>query len=179
MKPPHFEIEGHVYYLTIVVYHRLPIFSRPSFIIPLIDSLNFYRYKLDFKLLGYVIMPDHLHLIIWPLGKASVADIMRDYKEFTAKRIVRQAEVEQNTEWALAFQQAGQETGRSQNKVWQDSYWDENIFTVNFLKQKIDYIHNNPIRAGLVDSADKYPYSSFRNYYLNDDSLIEIDKDWN
>lgn len=70
-------------------------------------------------------MPDHIHLMLWPHGTATVSDIMRDYKEFTSKRIIRQAEVEGIAEWTAAFREAGQTTGRSQNKVWQDSYWDE------------------------------------------------------
>jgi REP element-mobilizing transposase RayT len=61
---PRFHIKGHVYYVTTVVYDRLPIFTRPSSIIPLYDSLNFYRHKQEFKLLGYAIMPDHVHLIL-------------------------------------------------------------------------------------------------------------------
>ncbi len=80
MGLPRFHIEGHVYYITTVTYNRLPIFTRPSFVIPLFDSLNFYRYKQSFKLLGYVIMPDHVHLLIWPFGEATVSNIMRDIK---------------------------------------------------------------------------------------------------
>jgi len=129
-------------------------------------------------LLGYVIMPDHIHLLIWPIGKSTPADIMRDYKEFTSKRIIRQAEVEKIESWLVAFRQAGTNTGRSENKVWQDSYWDTNVYSELFLKQKLNYIHNNPVRAGLVSSPDESPYSSYHNYELNDDSLIEIDKDW-
>ena len=59
MNLPRFHIEGHIYYITTVIYNRLPIFTRPSFIIPLYDSLNFYRYKQEFKLLGYL---DFVHL---------------------------------------------------------------------------------------------------------------------
>ncbi len=66
-------------------------------------------------------MPDHIHLILWPWGESTVSDIMREYKEFTSKRIIRQVEVENIEEWGTAFRQAGQETGRSTNKVWQDS----------------------------------------------------------
>jgi REP element-mobilizing transposase RayT len=150
MGLPRFHIEGHIYYITTVIYSRLPIFTQPSFVIPLIDSLNFYPYKQAFKLLGYVIMPDHLHLNIWPFGKATVSDIMRDYKKFTSTRIIRQAEIEGMTRWVEAFEQAGKETGRSDNKVWQDSYWDENIYTERFLCQKLNYIHRNPFRIELV-----------------------------
>jgi len=178
MGLPHFQIEGHVYYITTVVYNRLPIFTRPSFVIPLLDSLNFYRYQRAFKLLGYVIMPEHIHLILWPFGDATIPDIMRDYKKFTARRIIRQAQVEGIDEWLTAFRQAGQETERSTNKVWQDSYWDTNIYTEQFLRQKLDYIHHNPVRAGLVKAPEDYAYSSYRNYVLGEEWLIEIDQDW-
>ncbi len=178
MGLPRFQIAGQIYYITTVIYNRLPIFTRPTFVVPLLDSLNFYRYKQEFKLLGYVIMPDHVHLIIWPFGKTAVSDIMRDYKEFTSKRIVRQAEVEHNDDWIKAFRQAGSETGRSTNKVWQDSYWDKNIYTENFLRQKLNYIHRNPLRVGLTDKPEDYPYSSYRNYVLSQEWLIEIDRDW-
>ena len=178
MGLPRFHIEGHVYYITTVVFNRLPVFRRPSFVIPLFDSLNFYRFRQSFKLLGYVIMPDHLHLMIWPSGTARVSDIMRDFKEFTSKRIIWQAEVEGITDWLNAFRQAGAVTGRSTNKVWQDSYWDENVFTESFLKQKLQYIHLNPVRAGLVAHPKDYMYSSYRNYEYDQEWLIEIDKDW-
>ena len=178
MRPPHFDIEGHVYYITTVTYDRLPVFRRPAFVIPLLDSLNFYRHKLQFKLLGYAIMPDHIHLVVWPQGTAGVSDIMRDYKKFTATRIIRQAEAEGNTDWLNAFRDAGSETERSTHKVWQDSYWDKNLYTEDMLRQRLNYVHRNPVRAGLVVLPADYPYSSYRNYVNGDDTLIEIDRDW-
>ncbi len=141
-------------------------------------SINFYRYQQKFKLLGYVIMPDHLHFIIWPFGNSTVSDIMRDYKEFTAKRIIRQAEVEGLSDWAIAFRRAGEETGRSKSKVWQDNYWDEAVYTERFLRQKLNYIHRNPLRAGLVERPGDYPYSSYRNYEFDEEWLTEIDRGW-
>jgi REP element-mobilizing transposase RayT len=178
MNPPRFHIEGHVYYITTVIYNRLPIFTRPSFIVPLYDSLNFYRHHQQFKLLGYVFMPDHIHLIIWPFGSATVSEIMRDYKKFTSTRIVRQAKVEGIDEWTRAFQRAGRETGRSTHKVWQDSFWDVNIYSEPFLRQKLNYVHRNPVRAGLVEKPEDYVYSSYRNYVAGEEWLVEIDQDW-
>ena len=178
MPLPRFHIEGHVYYITTVVYNRLRIFARPSFVMPLLDSLNFYRHSYEFKLLGYVIMPDHVHFIIWPSAKKAVEAFLRSFKEFTAKRIIQLAEVEKTPNWVNAFRQAGAETRRSKNKVWQDSYWDENVFTGDFLKQKLQYMHNNPVRAGLVSQPEDYPYSSYRNYENDQEWLIQIDKDW-
>jgi putative transposase len=178
MAITHFRIGGHIYYITTNVYKRLPIFTSPTFVLPIYDSLNYYRYKQSYKLLGYVIMPDHLHLLIWLYGKASVAEIMRDFKTYTAKRIIRQAEVEDKAEWLYHFANAGKETGRSDNKVWQDHYWDVNVYTEQFLRQKLNYIHRNPLRADLVKNAEDYRYSSYRNYVFDEEWFIEIDRGW-
>jgi hypothetical protein len=78
----------------------------------------------------------------------------------------------------MAFEQAGQETGRSDNKVWQDSYWDENVYTERFLRQKLNYVHRNPLRAGIVDRVEDYVYSGYRNYEFGETWLIEIDRGW-
>jgi REP element-mobilizing transposase RayT len=103
---------------------------------------------------------------------------MRGYKKFTSTRLIRQAEVEGVEEWIVAFRSAGRETGRSANKVWQDSFWDVNVYTERFLRQKLHYLHRNPVRAGIVDKPEEYTYSSYRNYVYDENWLIEIDQDW-
>lgn len=178
MSKKRLEIEGHIYYITTVIFNRLPILTTPSFVLPILDSLNFYKFKHKVKLLGYVIMPDHLHLLIWPYGESSISDFMRDFKKFTSSRIIRQAEVENRQDLLIAFGKAGEETGRSEHKVWQDSFWDKIVYTEKFLRQKLNYIHRNPVRAQLVEALDVYPYSSYRNYVHDDQTLIEIDREW-
>lgn len=167
-----------IYYITTVVYQRLPIFKQASYAIAIIDSLNFYRFKQGYRILGFVIMPDHLHMLIWLGATSTISEIMRDLKKYTAVRIIRQAEVENNQEWLAYFEQAERQTKRSQNKVWQDSFWDKIIISEEILRQKLNYIHYNPVRAGLVESVSDYPYSSYRNYMDGDDSLLMIDRDW-
>ena len=124
-------------------------------------------------------MPDHIHLLVFPPAGQAVTDFMRDFKRFTSGRITRQAKVEGKKEWIKRFEQAGVETERAEYKVWQDSFWEQCIFTESFLKQKLDYMHMNPLRAGIADDISDYPYSSYRNYYFNDDQLIKIDSQWN
>jgi putative transposase len=173
-----YRIEGSIFYITSNIYSRLQIFTRPSFIIPIIDSLNYYRYQYACKLIGYVIMPDHIHLVLWPQDSKIVTDFMRDFKRFTSGRITRQAKVEGKIEWVSQFEQAGSTTDRAEHKVWQDSFWEQCIYTEDFPRQKLNYIHLNPVRAGIVKDAAEYPYSSYRNYYLGDKQLIEIDSQW-
>src|ERR1044071_7919521 len=105
-----YRIEGSIYYITSNIYNRIKIFTSPSFIIPIIDSLNYYRYQYSCKLIGYVIMPDHIHLLVYPSGAQVVTDFMRDLKRFTSGRITRQAKVEGKKEWIKKFEQAGSET---------------------------------------------------------------------
>ena len=176
---PRIRVEGSAYYITTNIYNRLRIFTSPSFIIPILDRLNFYRYQHSCKIFGYVIMPDHLHLLIFPMGQSSVvSDFMRDFKRFTSGRISRQAELEGKSDWIAIFRESGEQTQRAEKKVWQDSFWDQVIISDKFMREKLNYIHMNPVRAGLVDEPGKYPYSSYRNYEFDDNTLIEIDKDW-
>ena len=123
-------------------------------------------------------MPDHIHLLLLPRAEQAITNFMRDFKRFTSGRITRQAKSEGIKEWIDLFNQAGSETDRAEYKVWQDSFWEQCIYSEDFLKQKLDYIHKNPARAGLVENAADYPYSSYRNYFLNDHQLIEIDNYW-
>ena len=103
---------------------------------------------------------------------------MRDYKKFTSVRIIRQAKVEKRKDLLAAFEYAGEITGRSDHKLWEDSYWNALVFSQRVLKEKLHYMHRNPVRAGLVREVQEYPYSSYRNYVCDDHSLIQIDSDW-
>ena len=178
MSEKRYRIEGSIYYITSVTDNRLKIFIQPSFFILIIDSLNYYRYQYSCKIIGYVIMPDHIHLLIWPQEEKAITEFMRDFKRFTSGRITRQAKVEGKAEWLNMFESAGSETERAEHKVWQDSFWEQSIYTEKFLKQKLDYIHLNQVRAGIVEDAADYPYSSYRNYSLGDNQLMEIDSHW-
>ena len=170
-----YRLEGSIYYITSVIYNRTKVFITPSFVIPIIDSLNYYRFQYSVEIIGYVIMHDHIHLLLYPEAEQAITDFMRDFKRFTSGRITRQAKVEGKRDWVSMFEQAGTETERAEFKVWQDSFWEQDIYTEDFLKQKLNYIHLNPVRAGIVNNATDYPYSSARNYYFNDHHLIEID----
>ena len=57
-----------------------------------------------------------------------------------------------------------------------DGFWDENVFSEWFFRQKLEYIHNNPVKRGLTKSPDDYRYSSYRNYFCDDESVIRIDR---
>ena len=175
---PYHPNQGPVFYITTVVQGRLPIFVHPAYIIPLFDSLIYYRSSHNFKLLGYVCMPDHLHLLIWPQQAVDLDAILRDFKGFTAKRIVRQVEAEKNHELLAKFATAGEESRRGEHKVWQASFWEQDVYSAKYLRDRLVYLHRNPVRAGLVNKPEDYPYSSYRTYLTGEEWLIEVDREW-
>jgi REP element-mobilizing transposase RayT len=129
-------------------------------------------------LYGYVIMSNHIHLIIQS-EDGKLSDLIRDFKKFTAKYILDkiQAVPESRKEWMLErFKLAAEKHTRNKNyQFWQYGNHAEEIYSNKFMWSKLDYIHLNPVRAGLVEKASHYIYSSASNY-INDSGLLKIEK---
>lgn len=105
-------------------------------------------------------------------------DIIRDFKTFTSKQIIKiiKEEPESRREWMLNyFKEACENLKRNQKyKVWQTGFHAEEISTQKFLEQKLDYIHNNPVKERIVELPEDYLYSSARNY-ADLESLFEVE----
>ena len=156
-----------LYYLTIQVVDWVDIFTRPVYRDIVIDSLKYCQSQKGLQIFAYVIMSNHLHLIAnHPNEKLS--DIIRDFKKFTSRSIIKaiQEQNESRKEWMLdRFLFRGMQNSR--NKEYQ--FWThENhamlLYSNSFIWQKVEYIHNNPVRAGIVEHPEDYLYSSARNY---------------
>jgi REP element-mobilizing transposase RayT len=108
-------------------------------------------------------MSSHVHAVLWPDDGINLSNIARDFKRFTSREISREAERQNAKGLILNFRNARREN-RAQDvstyQVWQEGSHPEAIFTEKFANQKIDYIHLNPVRAGMVKTADEWPYSS-------------------
>lgn len=129
-------------------------------------------------LYGYVIMSNHIHLIVQS-SDGKLSDLIRDFKKFIATKILEkiQIEPESRREWMLErFKLATESHSRNKNyQFWQYGNHPEEIYTNKFMWSKLDYIHLNPVRAGIVEKASQYIYSSASNY-VNDTGLLKIDK---
>ncbi|MFM2010640.1 MAG: hypothetical protein RLZZ479_1031 [Bacteroidota bacterium] len=112
-------------------------------------------------------------------NKGNLSDLIRDFKKFTAKTILEkiQAEPESRREWMLEyFGKSCEHLKNKQNyKVWQNGYHAEHIYSNKFMWSKLDYIHLNHVRAGIVNKASEYIYSSASNYVF-DEGLLQITK---
>lgn len=155
------------HFLTCTVIDWIDIFTRKTYRDIIIECLEFCIKNKGMILYGYVIMSNHLHCIIQSKdGKLS--DLVRDFKKFTAKQILEklQTEPESRKGWILErFAKATETHSRNKNfQVWQYGNHAEEIFSLRFLWDKLNYIHLNPVRAGIVTKANQYIYSSASNY---------------
>ena len=146
----------------------------------MIDALSYCQKNKGLVIFGYCLMPSHLHLIARAEGKYTLSDILRDLKKFTSKSLVKQIEEEGESrrEWMLKhFAKAGEHLRSIKNyKFWQDGNQAKEIYSNQFLYEKLDYIHNNPVEEMIVARAEDYIFSSARNYasldYVLDVCLI-------
>jgi REP element-mobilizing transposase RayT len=162
----------------------IDIFTRNEQKLMIVDALQYCQKEKGLQLYGWCLMPSHLHLICSATSKdnpsinsESMSVFLRDFKKFTSKAIVKlvKEEPESSREWILQqFKDACKHLKREQQyKVWQDSNQAKIIFSNSFFYQKLNYIHNNPVKDMLVEHPEDYMFSSARNY-ANLDYLLEI-----
>ncbi|HZY10438.1 MAG TPA: transposase, partial [Bacteroidota bacterium] len=103
-------------------------------------------------------------------------DIMRDFNRFTSQRITDRLIEEKRSAFLSIFRKAAQMDGRGNDfKVWQEGFHPIAIETQEFFHQKLNYLHDNPVRKGYVDQTEHWRYSSARNYFLNDHTIIQVE----
>ncbi|MEX2121751.1 MAG: hypothetical protein WD847_19355 [Pirellulales bacterium] len=159
---------GEAHFLTFSCYHRLPLLSKDRTRRWFLEALNEARETHGFHLWGWVIMPEHIHLLVWPpalpidadpaSSKGKTAGILADLKRPVAQRAISYLE-----EHAPDFLQrlTVRNRHRTYRRFWQaGSGYDENVSDAGILHEVVAYIHNNPVRRGLVERAEEWPWSS-------------------
>lgn len=170
--------QSKAHFITATVVDWVDVFSRKAYRNCIIESLDFCIKNKGMILYGFVIMSNHIHLIIQS-DKNKLSDLIRDFKKFTAKTILHKIETEPESraDWMLKrFEFACKSHSRNEKyQFWQYGNHPEEIFSEKFFWSKLDYIHLNPVRAGIVVKASHYLYSSASNY-VNDYGIITITK---
>jgi len=168
------------YFLTFVVVGWVDLFTRKECRQILVDSLRYCQENKGLILYSFVIMSNHMHLIAAAKEETSgLSSIIRDYKRATSKAIlnwIHDNNKESRRDWLdLIFRYHGKYN--SNNEVFQ--VWKQHSRPMVCLKpyftlQKLNYIHNNPVKAGIVDNPCDYKYSSARNYAGRDDCVLNV-----
>ena len=167
--------EANIYFVTFSTHLWVPILFNETLFQIILDSFKYCQAKKGLKIHAYVIMINHVHAIISHESYDQIPNIVRDLKRHTAREIRNYlsnlGEFSQLF-WVKVFHSKE----RGKHRIWQEGYHPIAIKSQAFFDQKLKYIHNNPVKKGFVEEPEVWKYSSARNYLLEDDSLIMIDR---
>ena len=165
--PPHF--------LTCTVVNWLPIFGDPSIAQIILDSWTFLQDRNRLEIYAYVIMENHLHLIA---SSDHLSKEIGDFRSFTARKIIDLLK-ERNAQHVLG-QLALHKLQHKKDRIyqmWQEGSHPQLIQSEDVMRQKIEYVHHNPVRRGYVDDPTHWRYSSAR-CYEGQAGLLEVALVW-
>ncbi|PXV69221.1 REP element-mobilizing transposase RayT [Dysgonomonas alginatilytica] len=170
------KLTSDIYFVTMTVTNWIDVFTRPDYKHIIIDSLNYCSAKKGLNIHAWVLMTNHLHLLI--SSEQNISDILRDFKKYTSKQLTQNISEnisESRKEWLLnLFGYAASIDKKVKNyKFWQEGNNIQLVYSESYCKQKIDYIHQNPVKAEIVNCPEDYRYSS-ANDYMGNKGLVEI-----
>ncbi len=161
-------ITRELYFSTLTVINWVDVFTRPCYKHIILDSLSYCQKEKGLEIYAWVLMSNHLHLISGAKENIRHCDIIRDFKKFTSKEIIRaiKNEAESRDDWMLQlFYNAGKYNKKIKDYCfWQRGNDEQEIFLEDYYLQKLNYIHMNPVVAEIVDEPHFYKYSSAIDY---------------
>jgi REP element-mobilizing transposase RayT len=166
---------GAPHFVTCTVVGWLPVFTRPETVQILLDSWQFLQDQNRIALLGYVVLENHIHFIA---SAENLPKEVGDFKSYTARRIIDYLE-ERNVRTlldGLEYHKVRHKTDR-EFQLWQEGSHPKLIETEAMMRQKLGYIHENPVKRGYVSDPTHWRYSSARNY-ARIESLVSVTTDW-
>ena len=144
-----------LHFITFSCFHRLPLLDVPGARDTVEAVLEQTRSRLQARVYAYVLMPEHVQLLINEPPSILVAQFLKAVKQITSRKLRGQRE-----------------------KFWQERYFDRNVRGEEARSEVIRYIHRNPVKRGLVASPSDYPWSSFNHYATGVRGAVEIESEW-
>ena len=148
--------KGHLHFVTFSCYRRLPLLKSARSRDLLAQELARVREELRFPLVGYVIMPEHVHLLLGETKDSTPSTVLHRLKLRTARKLRKRPSRTSLKQMRLPFE----EYGEPLRSFWQARFYDFNVYSEKKLKEKLEYMHQNPIQRRLVTHPKDWPWSS-------------------
>ncbi|QEM08739.1 MULTISPECIES: REP-associated tyrosine transposase [Mucilaginibacter] len=166
-----------LYFVSFATVFWIDVFVRLEYFDCLVKNLNYCVANKGMEIYAYCIMPSHIHLV-YRSTIQKPEDLLRDFKSQTSKQLIKlinESNQESRKEWMLnAFKKAGfKNSNNPGNQFWQQHNKPIELWSNAVIQQKIDYVHDNPVVAGLVESDYEYLHSSARDY-SGTKGLVEV-----
>lgn len=150
-----FHVSGQSHFVTFGCYHRHTFLAAAENAIAFESALERVRASFDLCVYGYVVMPDHIHLLLSEPRIRTLADVLKSLKQGVSRRLIANAE-----------------------HFWQKRYYDFNVRNEAQFCEKLRYIHRNPVQRGLCERPEDWPWSSFLHYATGIRRRVEIESEW-
>jgi putative transposase len=147
---------GCFHFLTFSCYRRQALLTRDGAYTVFERQLEIIRKKYGFVIAGYVLMPEHVHLLVGEPRQSSLSVVLQVLKQQTSRKLKQRSEVQ----------------------FWQSRYYDFNVHTEEKRVEKLRYMHRNQVKRGLVEKPEQWQWSSFRHYATGEFGAIEIESQW-
>jgi REP element-mobilizing transposase RayT len=171
----------HLYFVTATVQGWKQLFIDHAYADIVLQSMDWHRRHGRWSLFVFVLMPDHAHCIIKPLGELTVSDVLQSFGSYTAHVIVDQLRKDGRKGLLSFFARRWDRDAGKDHQIWLPMEA-KNVYSVAFLRQKVAYIHNNPVakRWCLVEDRADYAYSSACFYDRGEQAIIAVDdvREW-
>ncbi|SHE98250.1 REP-associated tyrosine transposase [Chryseobacterium sp. OV279] len=174
-----FKEKDGAYFISFATVFWIDIFTRIEYFDIIINSLSYCRKNKGMIIFGYCIMPSHIHLI-FRAANENPSDLIRDFKGFTSKQMInaiKENSQESRKDWLMwMFKKAAGRNSNIQNyQFWQQNNQPIEIWSLKVFEEKLNYMHQNPVKSGFVFQPYEWKYSSARNYYENEETVMNID----
>ena len=159
---------GDLHFITCSCYRRQPLLGTPRRRDLLLTVLEQVRRRYQFVVVGYVVMPEHIHLLISEPQEKTPSTVMQALKLGFARRVIAEAKRDNRSKPVL-FDNGPQH-------IWQKRFYDFNVWTEHKRIEKLRYLHRNPVKRGLVASPELWRWSSFRAYVLGESGPVRVNE---
>ncbi|SYZ74477.1 conserved hypothetical protein [Candidatus Zixiibacteriota bacterium] len=160
-------------FVTFGCYNNLPLLTDDREKEIFLKHLDNGRNVHNFKLLGYVLMPNHVHLVIWPSADLKLGLVIGEIKSLSAREILG---LWQDQNRGILKELVNRRGEKNRHVFWKRRCYDHNCRTPDIVREKINYCHDNPVKKGLVESAGDWGWSSYNWYLGRKDGPIAIDE---
>ncbi len=163
--------KGHLHFLTFSCYRRRPLLASAQARNLFVHALGIIRERWKFLLVGYVVMPNHMHLLIGEPERGTPSTVLQVLKQRVSRDLRKRGRRKAAGQLSLPF--AGGDSGLLH--FWQPRFHDFNVHSAKKRREKLVYMHSNPVKRGLVKSPADWLWSSFSFYEKGEKGLISID----
>ena len=179
-----FHESGQSHFITFSCYRRQPNFANAAVYDLFPRCLEDMRRRFDLRIYGYVVMPEHVHLLLSEPDHGTLAEAIHYLKLSFAKRLRSRSPTQVSVQKKDAnlghrvSQKTDANLGHQLGSFWQKRYYDRNVRDAREFSVKLRYLHRNPVKRGLVKEPGDWKWSSFRHYAFRENGVVEIESEW-